>query len=99
MIVIVDIVARNVFVYMQRSDLRSIPRYRLPEHFSFQWYQPGDEQRWIVAVGEGWWVSCNGRNGQYGDENTTRHMMDPSPEQSIIIATYKAQLLPQVPNL
>jgi GNAT superfamily N-acetyltransferase len=43
----VDIIERNVFIQMERDNLRGIPDYPLPPGYCFHWYEPGDEQMWV----------------------------------------------------
>ena len=42
-----DIIARNLFVLMQRDNLSGIQDRSLSARFAFKWYEPGDQQKWI----------------------------------------------------
>jgi GNAT superfamily N-acetyltransferase len=46
MVVIMNVVQRNVYVHMERDHLGDIPTLPLPEGYSIRWYASGDERAW-----------------------------------------------------
>jgi GNAT superfamily N-acetyltransferase len=42
-----DIIKENLSINLYREHLELIPRYPLPQGYSFRWYQPGDEALWV----------------------------------------------------
>ena len=43
-----DIFRQNVYIRMERADLRAIPQFAVPDGFQIRWYRPGDESNWLA---------------------------------------------------